>query len=136
MAVEFTPFGEVNSIPAALEVVEVAGADRAGVDDHTWHFFRGSSTWADLAAVPLERIAYVQFDDALDPTSDDAIDETMNKRVNAWRWDLRLRALRVGLARPWMGRCGQCGGAQSGASQLPVSEFARMAAAKTAPYWR
>ena len=136
MAVEFTPFGEVNSIPAALEVVEVAGADRAGVMIDTWHFFRGSSTWADLEAVPLERIAYVQFDDALDPTSDDAIDETMNKRVMPGDGTFELERFASALRdRGWDGVV-SVEVLNRELLELPVSEFARMAAAKTAPYWR
>ena len=45
-----------------LAVVEAAGVDRAGVLIDSWHFFRGDSTWENLETVPLERIAYVQFD--------------------------------------------------------------------------
>jgi len=47
----------------------------------SWHFFRGGSTWEQLACIPLERIAYVQFDDAPAPAGDSAMKETMHCRV-------------------------------------------------------
>ena len=80
MAVEFHPFGPVTSIGAGLEVVETAGFG-AGLLIDTWHFFFGDSTWTDLAEVAIDRIAYIQFDDAPHPESEDLMGETMNRRV-------------------------------------------------------
>lgn len=83
MAVEFSPFGPITSIPKGLEVVSLGNraGGRAGLMIDTWHFFHGDSTWEDLAQVPLDTIAYVQFADALRPESDDAMHETMNRRA-------------------------------------------------------
>ena len=67
LAVEFSPLGPVPSIAAALEVADAAGAGRAGVLIDSWHFFRGDSTWEQLACIPLERIAYLQFDEPRPP---------------------------------------------------------------------
>src|SRR3954471_6656066 len=80
MAVEPHPFGPVSSIPAGLEMLECAGS-RAGLLIDSWHFFFGDNTWADLEQVPLDRIAYLQFDDAPKLVSADLMSETMNRRV-------------------------------------------------------
>jgi len=79
LAVEFTPICPIDSIALGLEVVEAAGHG-AGVLVDTWHVERGPSTWDDLARLPIEQIAYVQFDDAAPPVSDDLMAETMNRR--------------------------------------------------------
>jgi len=47
----------------------------------TWHFSFGASTWAELEAVPVEKIAYIQFSDASELTSDDLFAETINRRA-------------------------------------------------------
>jgi len=46
-----------------------------------WHHFRGPDTWADLEAVPLDAIAYLQFSDALPMAGDDVLAETLSRRV-------------------------------------------------------
>src|SRR5260370_34077897 len=79
MAVEFSPLGAVTSIAAGLEVVKAAGVERAGVVIDSWHFFRGDSSWEQLERVPLDRIAYVQFNDALPPVSEDGMHETRHR---------------------------------------------------------
>jgi len=81
MAAEFSPLGAVSSLNGALEIVEVAGRERAGVQIDTWHFFRGDSTWEQLERLPLDRIAFIQFSDAPPPISDDGMDETTNRRT-------------------------------------------------------
>jgi sugar phosphate isomerase/epimerase len=82
-AVEFSPLGPVSSIPLGLDVVRsVARAGvRVGLMIDTWHFERGDSTWEDLEAVPLDEVAYVQFDDALAPAGGSERSETMHRRA-------------------------------------------------------
>ena len=79
MAVEFSPLGPVPGIADGLEVMEVAGHGARLLVD-TWHFTRGPSTWADLARLPGEKIAYLQFTDVAAAGSADPVDETMNRR--------------------------------------------------------
>jgi len=136
MAAEFSPLGKVTSIPAALAVVEAAGVDRAGVMIDSWHFFRGDSTWEDLEAVPLERIAYVQFADAQEPVSDDGFDETMNRRVmpGDGTFDLERFASTL-LERGWQGLV-SAEVLSADLRRLSVSEFARLAYETTTRYWR
>jgi sugar phosphate isomerase/epimerase len=83
MAVEFSPLGPISSIATGLEVMRVGNraGGRAGLMIDSWHFCFGESTWDDLATVSLEEIAYIQFDDALAPESDDLMSETMSRRA-------------------------------------------------------
>ena len=83
MAVEFSPLGPVATISEGLQVVRAAnhGHGRAGLLIDSWHFFLGHSTFDDLAAVPLDDIAYVQFADALAPESHRLVRETLHRRT-------------------------------------------------------
>ena len=66
---------------AALEAVRRSDPERVKVLPDTWHHFRGPDTWAELDALPLDSIAYVQFDDALPMVSDDLLAETLQRRT-------------------------------------------------------
>lgn len=83
-ALEFLPTRDIDSIGAALRLAESA----APTDPATfrlvvesWHFFRGPSTWQDLAELPLERVGFVQFADAPEMISADLHAESMGRRV-------------------------------------------------------
>jgi sugar phosphate isomerase/epimerase len=135
MAVEFSPLGPVTSISAGLEIVDVAGAGRAGLLIDTWHFSFGESTWEDLERVPLEKIAYIQFDDAPPPESDNLMRETMHRRVMPGDGILELdRFASTLLRRGWDGLVST--EVLSGElRELPVPEFARRAYESSAQYW-
>lgn len=135
MAVEFSPLGSVTSIRDGLELVSAVGPERAGVLIDTWHFFQGDSTWDDLVEIPLDRIAYVQFDDALPAISPDLMDETMNRRAMPGRGIFELdRFATTLLERGWRGLVSVEVLSRELAS-LPVDEFARTAYSDTAKYW-
>jgi sugar phosphate isomerase/epimerase len=136
MAVEFSVRGIVASIADALDVVELAGGtDQAGIVIDTWHFFRATSTWEQLEEVPLERIAYVQFNDGLAAISDDLGNETMNRRAfpGAGIFDLDRFASTL-LARGWHGMV-SVEVLNAELRNLPVADFAQRAYAATLPYW-
>jgi sugar phosphate isomerase/epimerase len=136
MAVEFSPLGPVTSISAALDVVEAAGAERAGVMIDTWHFFRGDSTWEHLERVPLDRIAYVQFSDAPPAVSANGMHETMNRRVMPGDGTFELgRFASTLLERGWAGVV-SVEVLSAELRELGVPEFARRAYQSTARYWR
>jgi sugar phosphate isomerase/epimerase len=102
----------------------------------TWHYFRGDSTWEDLETVPLDRIAYVQFDDAPEPASDDGMDETMNRRAMPGDGGFELERFASTLrGRGWQGLV-SVEVLNRDLRQLPVDEFARRAYETTARYWR
>jgi sugar phosphate isomerase/epimerase len=82
MAVEFSPLGPVAAIPDAMKVLRAAQlGGRAGLLIDSWHFFFGDSTFDDLASVPLDDIAYIQFTDALAPESERLVRETLHRRA-------------------------------------------------------
>src|SRR4029079_18436396 len=81
LAVEYLPWTPVPSVTSAYDLVSSVPDARAAVLPDVWHHFRGPDTWAELDALPLEAIAYVQFSDALPMTSDDIVDETVSRRV-------------------------------------------------------
>ena len=135
MAVEFSPIGSVTSIPEALELVDTLGPDRSGLLIDSWHFFNGESTWDDLVRVPLEKIAYLQFSDALSPASEDQMDETMNRRTMPGKgaFDLERFAATL-LQREWVGLVSV--EVLSGElSIVPPAEFARVAYESASRYW-
>ena len=81
LAVEYLPWTPVASAAVAFDLVASVPATGARVLPDVWHHFRGPDTWAELDALPLDAIAYVQFSDALPMTSDDIVDETVSRRV-------------------------------------------------------
>ena len=81
LAVEYLPWTPVASVTTAHDLVASVPDTGARVLPDVWHHFRGPDTWAELDALPLDAIAYVQFSDALPMTSDDIVDETVSRRV-------------------------------------------------------
>jgi sugar phosphate isomerase/epimerase len=135
MAVEFSPLGPVMSIEAGLEIVRVAGAERAGLLIDTWHFSFGDSSWDDLARVPLDQIAYVQFDDAPALASADLMEETMHRRLMPGDGILELeRFASTLLERGWEGLV-SVEVLNRDLCTLPVPDFARRAHDAAARYW-
>jgi sugar phosphate isomerase/epimerase len=80
MAVEFSPIGAVPDLRDGLAVAELAGSGARVLVD-TWHFSVGGSTWAELEALPVDKIAFVQFSDAPALESEDLFAETMDRRL-------------------------------------------------------
>jgi sugar phosphate isomerase/epimerase len=136
MAVEFLAYGPVSSISEGLEVVEAAGAHRAAVLIDSWHFFFGGSTWDELQRIPLERIAYVHFDDAVPPLSDDLLGETGHRRAVPGEGIIELdRFASTLLQRGWQGLVS----AEVLSRELRTSsvpEIARRVYEATSRYWR
>jgi sugar phosphate isomerase/epimerase len=81
LAVEYLPWTPVRSVTEAHDLVASVPETGAKVLPDVWHHFRGPDTWAELDALPLDAVAYVQFSDALPMTSDDLVDETVSRRV-------------------------------------------------------
>jgi len=82
LAVEYLAMMRVDSIASSLELIERSGVADAAVLVDTWHFFLGPvDGWQDLARLPAERLAYVQFDDHPPLASSDLREETLHRRV-------------------------------------------------------
>jgi sugar phosphate isomerase/epimerase len=135
MAVEFSPFGPVTSIARGMDIVDAAGPSRAGLMIDTWHFSFGDSGWDDLARVPLDRIAYVQFTDGLAPESNDLMQETINRREVPGRGVLELdRFASLLLDRGWEGLV-SVEVLSSKLRELPVTDLVKRLHDATYPYW-
>ncbi|MFG1928823.1 sugar phosphate isomerase/epimerase family protein [Cryptosporangium sp. NPDC048952] len=136
MAVEFSPLGTVTSIAMARELVATIGHDRAAVQIDNWHFSFGDSTWADLADLPLDQIAYVQFTDAAAPRSDDLMTETLTRRLLPGDGSLELERFATTLLdRGWQGFVSvEVLNDELAAPSVPA--FVDRAYASSARYWR
>lgn len=80
LAIEYMPFTPLSRVSDTVALVTQVGCERAGVLIDIWHHERGPDSWADLAAVPAEAIAYVEFDDGL-PLGADLAEDTMHRRT-------------------------------------------------------
>jgi sugar phosphate isomerase/epimerase len=64
LALEPMPWTDVRDVAAGLRVIERSGARNAGLVIDAIHVDRAGTTPADLAALPVSRIAYAQLCDA------------------------------------------------------------------------
>jgi sugar phosphate isomerase/epimerase len=134
MAVEFSPLGSIPSLRAGLEVVDLAGPSAALMID-TWHFFFGDSAWEDLQAVPIDKIAYIQFDDGLQPISEDLMAETMERRVLPGRGIFALERFATTLLERGYNGTVSVEVLSQDLRQLPLREFLSQAYEATAAIW-
>ena len=76
---EFIPMSAITDVASAWAIVRGADRRNGGILFDTWHFFRGSADFDDLAAVPGERIFAVQVDDALPDVVGSLWDDTQRR---------------------------------------------------------
>ncbi|MFK7896547.1 MAG: sugar phosphate isomerase/epimerase family protein [Myxococcota bacterium] len=82
LAIEYLPWlPEINRMSATRSMIDRIADPRVKLLVDTWHFFHSQDTWAELEALPLSEIAYVQFDDHPPLESEDLIAETVGRRV-------------------------------------------------------
>ena len=137
LAVEPLPWSPLNAIGQARSLVREIGVDRTGVLVDTWHFFRGPSAWPDLVGLPVEEIAYIQFDDALPLVSDDLENETMTRRAFPGEGELPLQEFCDCLiANGFDGVISIEVLSESMRRDLDVEIYARRVWETTAPMWR
>jgi sugar phosphate isomerase/epimerase len=81
IAYEFMPFDvNVNSLDAALQVVEGAGAANGGLVIDTWHMAKLGIAPEDLKRIPLEYLTWVELSDGKHEWMEDRIEETTRYR--------------------------------------------------------
>jgi sugar phosphate isomerase/epimerase len=137
MAVEYTPLGAIPTIADGMEYVGAARRSaRAGLMVDCWHFGFSANTWDDLAAVPLDDIAYLQFTDALEPEfRDRMIRESLHRRALPGDGILELRYFADSfLDRGWDGTV-SVEVLSAELRQLPVDALVGRLYATTARYW-
>lgn len=71
IAIEHMPTFGLNTLNEAVELTRQVGHERAGVLVDIWHVSHSQDSWADLEAMPMEALAYIELCDALPPISDD-----------------------------------------------------------------
>jgi sugar phosphate isomerase/epimerase len=134
MAVEFSPLGPVAALQDGLDMVALVGNERAGLVIDIWNVSYGPTTWAELERLPADRIAYVQFNDAL-PRVGDLQVEAMNRRTYPGHGTFDVdRFVTVVRANGWDGVVSVQILSEE-LRQVPLAEFTRRAAEATTAYW-
>lgn len=81
IAYEFMPFDvNVNTLDAALDVVQGAAAPNGGLAIDTWHMSKLGITPRDLHRIPTDYLVWVELSDGQFEDMDDPIDEVVNHR--------------------------------------------------------
>ena len=134
LAIEYMPICPLDRAGDTLALVDTVGRDRAGLMIDIWHHENGPDDWIDLAAIPADAIAYVEFNDAPPVHGDPGI-ATIDQRsfpgeghFDLDRFAATIRAtgyqgpvsIEV-LSKPWRGG--------------DLKAFARRCRESSAPYW-
>jgi sugar phosphate isomerase/epimerase len=78
---ELMPFDvNVNTLDAALALIQGAGARNGGLAIDTWHMAKLGITPSALRRIPLEYLTWVELSDGQLEDMEDPIDETVNHR--------------------------------------------------------
>ncbi len=78
---EFMPFDvNVNTLDAAIEVVEGAAQPNGGLALDTWHMAKLGIKPDDLRRVPTQYLSWVELSDGQMQNMDDLVEETVNHR--------------------------------------------------------
>ena len=138
MGVEFSPLGPVSSIKAGMDLVRAANrGGRGGLIIDSWHFCFGENTWDDLAAVPLDDIAYVQFTDALAPEfRDRLVREALHRRALPGHGVLQLERFAATLREKGYDGIVSVEVLSAALRDLPVDSLVEQLHDATSPYWR
>jgi sugar phosphate isomerase/epimerase len=78
---EFLPWAGIPDLRTAWDIVRRADRANGGLLIDSWHLFRSGSTLAELAAVPGDKVLYVQVDDAPADPEADLSEETQHRRL-------------------------------------------------------
>jgi sugar phosphate isomerase/epimerase len=81
VGIEFLPFTNIADAATAAELVGRADRPNGGICVDSWHFFRGTPDFDQLAAVPGERVFDIQLNDGtLVPEHDDYLEDCLRNR--------------------------------------------------------
>ena len=80
-AIEFFPPTNVPDVRTAMDIVRAADRD-AGLCVDSWHHFRGTCDWEELAAIGADRVISIQINDGpAQPVLDDYLEDTLANRL-------------------------------------------------------
>jgi sugar phosphate isomerase/epimerase len=141
LALEFLPFLPLASIGQTHDLLGAAGLTGRNFVVDSWHFFNGpdgrsgDAGWAALAGIPVDRIAFVQFNDHGPLESDDLLAETIEKRLMPGEGIFDLKRFVATLrASGFDGIIGTEMISRALRFQ-PIEQVARQLMETTAPYW-
>ena len=135
IAIEYLPFMPLRSIGKTFQLVQQLGLDCAGVLVDTWHHFRGTDNDEDLDALPLDALAYVQFEDAPKVISTNLTDETLNRRVFPGEGEFPLHRFRQRMKAKGFVGVVSVEAISAEWRNRDIFEFARRAYATSVPFW-
>lgn len=107
LALEATPFSYLRDTRNAIEVVNRASSDSAGLMIDIWHTAKNGISNSDLwKMVPLERVTAVEIDDGFHETRGGYFQDTINNRAYPGEGEFDPRtfvegALAAGWEGPW-----------------------------------
>jgi len=137
IAVEYTPLGAIPTISDGMGYVRAASQTaRAGLMIDSWHFCFSSNTWEDLAAVPLDDIAYLQFTDALEPEfRERMIRESLHRRAVPGEGILELTRFAATFLDQGFDGTVSVEVLSAALRQLPIDDLVARLHATAAAYW-
>ncbi len=89
---EFMPFSAIRDLDTALEIVDAAERENAGIMFDVWHFVRSGSS-RDTLAREAHRVLAVQLDDCPAEAEPNLIDETLHRRLMPGEGDADVAGL-------------------------------------------
>jgi sugar phosphate isomerase/epimerase len=81
LALEFLPWSALPDPGSVRRIVDTVAEDNLGFVLDTWHFARAGLDYAALAAMPGERIHFIQVSDASAQVREDMMEDTLGYRV-------------------------------------------------------
>jgi len=135
MAIEPSPLGPVRTIRAGMDLLAAADVERAGLVIDSWNFSFSGDGWDDLAGLPLEQIAYIQFADALSPATTNLTNEALNRRAMPGDGVLELDRFTSTLRQRGFDGVVSVQVLSAELRRLPLPDFARRAHDAAAHYW-
>lgn len=136
LAIEYLPWlPAIRDLRSTRALLDRAGVEGAGVLVDTWHFTESDDTWEELEALPIEELAYVQFDDHPPLESEDLVQETLMRRVMPGEGRFELARFCDVFVRKGYTAPVSCEVLSAETRAMPIAEFARRLFDATAPYW-
>ncbi|WP_279244193.1 sugar phosphate isomerase/epimerase family protein [Candidatus Litorirhabdus singularis] len=136
LAIEYLPWlPEVRNINATRDVLKRAGVAGAGVLVDCWHFTHSDDTCADLEALPLDEVAYVQFNDHPALIGDDLLMETITRRAMPGAGEFELDRFASIFRKKGYGGVVSCEVISLEAQTMDVDSYARAVYQSSKTYW-
>ena len=136
LAVEYLPWlPEIRNIESTRAMLAKADIEGAGVLVDSWHFTHSDDTWEILEALPVEEIAYIQFNDPPPLESDDLVAETLGRRVMPGQGCFELERFCRVIRDKGYDRPVSCEILSNDTRHMDLGEFARRVYQSASPYW-